>query len=240
MAIQTRSVEYVVEGKTFEGVLAWDDRQTGRRPAVAVAHAWAGRSPFEEEKAKRLAGLGYVGFAMDVYGKGVLGKSKEENAALMTPLVQDRALLQRRLQAAIHTLAAQPEVDAGRIAAIGFCFGGLSVLDLARIGAPVKGVVSFHGLFTPPGNTAGNRITAKVLALHGWDDPMAKPESVIAFAKEMTEAGADWQLHAYGHTMHAFTNPQANDPSFGTVYNAVADARSWRAMVDFLRELFGA
>ena len=239
MTIATRAIEYVVDGQTFEGVLAWNSSQSGRRPAVAVAHAWAGRSPFEVDKAKRLAELGYVGFAMDVYGKGVLGKSKEENAALMTPLVQDRSLLQKRLLAAIHALAMQPEVDAGRSAAIGFCFGGLSVLDLARIGAPVKGVVSFHGLFTPPGNTAGNKIHAKVLALHGWDDPMVPPKAVIEFAQEMTAAGADWQLHAYGHTMHAFTNPQANDPSFGTVYNAQADARSWQAMANFLQELFG-
>ncbi len=220
MAIQTRAVEYVVDGKTFEGILAWDDSASGKRPAVAVAHAWAGRSPFEVEKAKRLAALGYVGFAMDVYGKGVLGRSRDENAALMGPLVQDRTLLQKRLVAAIHALALQPEVDPGRIAAIGFCFGGLSVLDLARVGAPVKGVVSFHGLFTPPGNTAGKRIAAKVLALHGWDDPMVPPQAVVDFAKEMTAAGADWQLHAYGHTMHAFTNPEANDPAFGTVYNA--------------------
>lgn len=238
MGIQTRAIEYVVDGKTFEGILAWDDRAHGKRPAVAVAHAWAGRSAFEVDKAKRLAELGYVGFAMDVYGKGVLGQSREENAALMTPLVQDRALLQKRLQAAIHALAMQAEVDPEKIAAIGFCFGGLSVLDLARVGAPVKGVVSFHGLFTPPGNTAGNKIAAKVLALHGWDDPMAKPDAVLAFAKEMTDAGADWQLHAYGHTMHAFTNPEANDPDFGTVYNAKADARSWQAMQNFLAELF--
>jgi dienelactone hydrolase len=175
---------------------------------------------------------------MDVYGKGILGNSKEENAALMTPLAQNRPLLQARLRAALEALLAQPEVDRQRVAAIGFCFGGLSVLDMARAGMPLKGVVSFHGLFTPPGNTAGLKIQAKVLALHGWDDPMARPQAVIDFAREMTEAGADWQLHAYGHTMHAFTNPQANDPSFGTVYQPVADARSWQAMQNFLAELF--
>ncbi|MCX7946052.1 MAG: dienelactone hydrolase family protein [Hydrogenophilus sp.] len=238
MSVMTRSVEYVVGGKTFEGILAWEESVRGRRPAVAVAHAWAGRSAFEVEKAKRLAELGYVGFAMDVYGKGVLGKSREENAALMTPLLENRSVLQERLSAAIHVLSVQPEVEPSKIAAIGFCFGGLSVLDLARIGAPVKGVVSFHGLFTPPGNTKGKKISARVLALHGWDDPMVPPEAVVAFAREMTEAGADWQLHAYGHTMHAFTNPQANDPGFGTVYNATADARSWAAMRQFLTELF--
>jgi dienelactone hydrolase len=238
MSIQTRSVEYTHEGKVFEGILAWDDRSSAPRPAVAVAHAWAGRSPFEVDKARRLAELGYVGFAMDVYGRGILGNSKEENAALMTPLAQNRPLLQARLRAALEALLAQPEVDRQRVAAIGFCFGGLSVLDMARAGMPLKGVVSFHGLFTPPGNTAGLKIQAKVLALHGWDDPMAPPQAVLDFAREMTEAGADWQLHAYGHTMHAFTNPQANDPSFGTVYQPVADARSWQAMQNFLAELF--
>lgn len=237
MSIQTRTIEYTHDGVTFEGLLAWDDALTGPRPGVAVAHAWAGRSAFEDGKARALAERGYVGFAMDVYGKGRRGRTREENAALMTPLVQDRALLQARLGAALQALAAQPEVDAQRLAAIGFCFGGLSVLDMARCGLPLKGVVSFHGLFTPPGNTAGRRIDAKVLALHGWDDPMAKPEAVLAFAQEMSAAGADWQLHAYGGTMHAFTNPEANDPDFGAVYSARADARSWRAMHDFLAEV---
>ena len=237
MTIQTRTIEYIHGGDVFEGLLAWDDGQLGPRPAVAVAHAWAGRSAFEDGKARALAELGYVGFAMDVYGKGRRGRTKEENAALMTPLVQDRPLLQARLGAALQTLAAQPEVDPQRLAAIGFCFGGLSVLDMARCGLPLRGVVSFHGLFTPPGNTAGRAISAKVLALHGWDDPMATPEAVLAFAREMTQAGADWQLHAYGGTMHAFTNPEANDPGFGTVYSARADARSWQAMRQFLAEV---
>ncbi|MEW6695145.1 MAG: dienelactone hydrolase family protein [Pseudomonadota bacterium] len=237
MTIQTRLIDYQHDGQTFEGLLAWDDAHAGARPAVAVAHAWAGRTVFEDDKARALAALGYVGFAMDVYGKGRRGRSREENAALMTPLVQDRALLQARLGAALQALTAQPEVDASRVAAIGFCFGGLSVLDMARCGLPLRGVVSFHGLFTPPGNTAGRRIQAKVLALHGWDDPMAKPDAVLAWAQEMSAAGADWQLHAYGGTMHAFTNPEANDPGFGTVYDARADARSWVAMRAFLAEV---
>ncbi|TSE33110.1 dienelactone hydrolase family protein [Tepidimonas charontis] len=237
MTIQTRLVEYTHDGQTFEGLLAWDDTLAGRRPAVAVAHAWAGRTEFEAGKARALAELGYVGFAMDVYGKGRRGRSRDENAALMTPLVQNRARLQARLGAALHALHAQPEVDVARCAAIGFCFGGLCVLDMARCGLPLRGVVSFHGLFTAPGNTAGCRIEAKVLALHGWDDPMVPPDAVLAWTREMTEAGADWQLHAYGGTMHAFTNPEANDPDFGTVYSARADARSWTAMRAFLSEV---
>ena len=123
------------------------------------------------------------------------------------------------------------------ITAIGFCFGGLCALDVARSNADAAGVVSFHGLLNAPGNTA-DEIKPKVLALHGWDDPMATPDDVKAFGEEMTKAKADWQLHAYGGTMHAFTNPQANDPDFGTVYDADADRRSWQAMQNFLTELF--
>ncbi len=167
------------------------------------------------------------------------GASTEENAALMQPFLDDRGMLQRRMQLSLNTMREQAEVDDQNVAAIGFCFGGLCVLDLARTGEDLAGVISFHGLFAPPGNTAGIPIKAKVLALHGWDDPMAPPDQVLALAEELTGQGADWQLHAFGNTMHAFTNPEANDPGFGTVYSPVADARSWTAMKDFLNELFG-
>ena len=232
-----RSVEYRHENTVLEGFLAHDGKGS-KKPAVLVAHAWAGRSPFENDKARALAGLGYVGFALDMYGKGVLGTSVEENSALMTPLLQDRARLQARLQSALAAVRAQPEVDPTRVAAIGFCFGGLCVLDLARTGADVLGVASFHGLLTAPGNTAGNRITSKVLALHGHDDPMVPVSQVNEFESEMTAAGVDWQVHAYGGTMHSFTNPEANDPSFGTQFKATANRRSWATLVDFLGEIF--
>jgi dienelactone hydrolase len=147
--------------------------------------------------------------------------------------------LQARLLAGLDCLRDQPEVDAAKTAAIGFCFGGLSVLDLARTGADVAGVVSLHGIFVPPGNTEGNRITAKVLALHGWEDPLATPEEVVALADELTSMGADWQIHAYGNTTHAFTNPAADDREGGKQYNAAADRRSWTATEYFLAELFG-
>jgi dienelactone hydrolase len=156
----------------------------------------------------------------------------------MQPYMDDRALLQGRMALALRVARSQPEVDAGRLAAIGFCFGGLCVLDLARSGADVDGVVSFHGLVTPPGNTRGNRIQAKVLVLHGWDDPMARPEALLALGHELTAMQADWQIHAYGNAMHAFTNPAANDPDFGTVYQADADRRSWKSTRAFLAELF--
>ena len=238
MTIRTRLVEYQHENLTLEGLLAWDDAVGTPGPAVAVSHTWAGRSPFEEEKAIALARQGYVGFAIDMYGKGVLGTTPEENTALMTPLMEDRALLQARIGKAVDVLRQQAEVDAARVAVIGFCFGGLCVLDLARSGSDVSGVASFHGLFGAPANTRGNRISARVLCLHGYDDPMAQPPAMLELAAELTAAGADWQIHAYGNTMHAFTNPAANNPGMGTVYSPAADRRSSAALADFLQELF--
>jgi dienelactone hydrolase len=238
MTIQTRTIDYQDGDVDLQGYLAWDDAVEGKRPGVMIAHAWAGRSDFENGKAQALAKLGYVGFALDNFGRGILGTNTEENSALIQPFLDDRAMLQGRLQIALEVLKGLDEVDASRVAAIGFCFGGLCVLDLARTGTDIRGVVSFHGLFGSPGNTAGNKIKAKVLALHGWDDPMAPPDQVVSLAEELSSMGADWQVHGYGNTMHAFTNPQANDPDFGTVYSPDADRRSWNAMQDFLSEIF--
>lgn len=233
--MKTELVEYYDGDTLLEGYLAHDGAP-GKKPVILIAHAWAGRSPFECKKAEALAELGYAGFALDNYGKGVLGQSMEENSALMTPFIQDRGLLRRRLQAGLDVARSLDVADADRIAAIGFCFGGLCALDLARSGADIRGVVSFHGLFGAPEKLPKEQVKAKVLALHGYDDPMVPPDSVIALAKEMTGAGADWQIHAYGHTVHAFTHPDANMPDNGLMYNAVADRRSWTAMRNFLEE----
>jgi dienelactone hydrolase len=238
MTIQTRTIDYQDGDVDLQGYLAWDDAVDGKRPGVMIAHAWAGRSDFENGKAEALAKLGYVGVALDNFGRGILGTNTEENSALIQPFLDDRAMLQGRMQIALEVLKGFDGVDASRVAAIGFCFGGLCVLDLARTGTDVCGVVSFHGLFGSPGNTIGNKIKAKVLALHGWDDPMAPPDQVVSLAEELSSMGADWQVHGYGNTMHAFTNPQANDPDFGTVYSPDADRRSWNAMQDFLSEIF--
>jgi len=238
MTIQTRTIDYQDGDVDLQGYLAWDDAVEGKRPGVMISHAWAGRSDFENGKAEELAKLGYVGFALDNFGRGILGTNTEENSALIQPFLDDRAMLQGRMQIALEVIKDLDEVDASRVAAIGFCFGGLCVLDLARTGTDICGVVSFHGLFGSPGNTAGNKIKAKVLALHGWDDPMAPPDQVVSLAEELSSMGADWQVHGYGNTMHAFTNPQANDPDFGTVYSPDADRRSWHAMQDFLSEIF--
>lgn len=236
MSIVTQSLRYQHDGTTFEGHLAYDDSLPGPRPLVTVSHAWRGRSQFENGKAEQLAELGYAGFAIDVYGAGVMGSSVEENRALMTPLVEDRAELLARLRAGVAAGAAHDAVDRSRIAAMGYCFGGLCALDLARSGDDLAGVISLHGLLTPPSWPVTD-VKAKVLVLHGWDDPMARPDTVLALSDELSRAGADWQLVAYGNTLHAFTNPEANDRDFGTVYDADADRRSWLALRHFLAEI---
>lgn len=238
LSIQTRFVDYGDGEAAFEGVLAWDDAVGGPRPGVLVAPTIRGRSAFEIGKAKALAELGYVGFALDVFGKTEIGADAETARQHMEMLLADRTLLQQRLNASLSAFLKQPEVDIDMVAAIGFCFGGLCVLDLARMGAPLRAVASFHGLFTAPGNTAGNKIEASVLALHGWDDPMAQPQSVVALGEELSAAGADWQIHGYGGARHSFTNPEANDHERGTVYHSLADQRSWLAMQNFLEEQF--
>lgn len=238
MAIVSSTVEYKDGDTVLEAFYSYDDTIKNRRPAVLINHAWGGRDDFVADKARKLAELGYVGFAHDMYGKGVLGSGPEENAKLMGPFMSDRSLLQKRILAALAAVKTLPSADEANIAAIGFCFGGLCVLDLARTGADLKGVVSFHGLLTAPDNIKNTRIKAKILALHGNDDPMVPVEQVVSFQQEMTLAGADWQMHIYGNTMHAFTNPIADDPDFGTVYQPDADRRSWRALQNFLEEIF--
>jgi dienelactone hydrolase len=239
VSIKTRLIDYRDGDRVFEGMLAWDDGIEAPRPGVLVAHTIRGRSAFEEEKARRLATMGYVGFAIDVYGKDSIGSDIDACRAMMESLKDDRSLLQRRLLQAVGTLRDQGEVDASHIAAIGYCFGGLCVLDIARTGEPLAGVASFHGLFDPPGNSAGNRIQARILALHGWDDPLATPEQAVALTRELTSMGADWQLHCYGNVRHAFTNPAADASTGVTVYNDAANRRSWAAAEYFLSELFG-
>ena len=238
MAIQSEKRQYTVAGRQYEGVIAWDDEHSDPRPGVMVCHAWGGQGEFEADKCRELAKLGYVALAADVYGQGQRGSTREENEQLMMPLMGDRGELLDRLQGSLAALKSDARVDDGRTAAIGFCFGGLCVLDLARSGADVAGVVSFHGLLGQPEGLGPSRIRSKILLLHGWDDPMATPDDVLSVTKEFSDAGADWQLHAYGSTVHAFTNPAADDPDFGTVYDERADRRSFVAMTNFLNELF--
>lgn len=236
MAIKEQGVEYKEGGTTFKGFLAYDDARPGPLPTVLISHAWGGRQEVFDQKARDLAKLGYAGFAIDMYGDGRTGTSVDECSALMQPVVADRPMLLRRINAAVAAAHSLPQIDARRIAAMGYCFGGLCVLDLARGGADVRGVVSIHGVLKPPPGPAG-RIKAKVLALHGHDDPMAPVDDVVALEKELTTAGADWQVHVYGQTKHAFTDPRANNPEMGLVYNAAADRRSQLALFNFLDEV---
>jgi dienelactone hydrolase len=229
---------YELDGTEFLGTMIRPEHTSGARPAVLIAHAWGGQGDFERQRAENLAALGYVGVALDIYGDGRTGADRDENARLMQPFLDDRERLAEHLRAGFDAAAAHPAVDDERIAAIGYCFGGLCVLDMARAGIPAAGVVSFHGLLMPPERPRDVAIRSKVLALHGWDDPMVPPAHVEAFGREMTERGADWQLHAYGGEVHAFTNPAANDPGFGTVYSPRADRRSWQTMRSFLSEVF--
>jgi dienelactone hydrolase len=236
MSITTRTVDYTHGGKTFEAFVAVDSALQGPRPVVLVGHQWGGRDAFADGHAQRLAAAGYLGVAWDLYGKGVRGNSVEENSALMTPLMENRGELLARINTAVALAKAQPEADTGRVAVIGYCFGGLCALDLARSGADVRGVVSFHGLLKPNGLPA-KPIKAKALVLHGADDPMAPIEDVVAFRKEFTEGGSDWQLHLYGHTQHAFSVPGANIADLGIKHNADAERRSAVSERDFLKEV---
>lgn len=223
----------------LHGFLAYNPAIKGSRPVVLVVHDWSGRDEFACKKARALAEMGYVGFAVDMYGKAQLAETIEEKQALMNPILSNQAVLRQRIKAGLAAACALPEADNKQAAIIGFCFGGLCALELARSGAQLKGVVSFHGLLHQPGTLKSEPIKAKILALHGYDDPMVPPEKVHAFCQEMTQAQVDWQMHMYGQVQHAFTNPKAHDTQLGTIYNEVAAQRSWEAMSVFLHEIFG-
>ena len=233
--MKTETVNYQAKNIDLKGYVAYPDDDNA--PLVLIAHTWAGKDEFVHKRAEDLAALGYVGFAVDMYGNGKVGADTAENESLMTPLVSDRDLLKDRIVSALNYGKSLSEVDSSRVAAIGYCFGGLVVLDLARSGEDISGVVSFHGLLMPS-DISEKGIKAKVLVLHGERDPMVPLDMVDTFQKEMTEAGADWQLHSYGGTYHAFTNPDANDPNLGTQFNKSANDRSWQSMKNFFAEIF--
>jgi len=232
--------DFVYSDKNVElkGYIAYPDTMSAKTPAVLIAPAWEGRNEFACEKARELARMGYVGFAIDMYGGARLGKDRDENGRLIAPFMEDRAFLRQRVTAAFNALKNLKEVDAERIAIMGFCFGGLCALDLARSGADLKGVISFHGLLRAPEALKNEKISAKILALHGHNDPMVNPKEVAQFQDEMTRARADWQLHIYSNTVHGFMNPEAHDADFGTVYNPLVAKRAWKLAEDFLTEIF--
>lgn len=233
--MKTETVNYQATDIELEGYLAYPDEE--QAPLVLIAHTWAGKDDFVHERAEDLAALGYVGFAVDMYGNGKVGSDTEENQSLMAPLLSDRDVLKDRIISALHFGKSLPGVDPNKVAAIGYCLGGLVVLDLARSGEDFQGVVSFHGLLMGS-DISEKGIQAKILVLHGERDPMVPLDMVDAFQKEMTKADADWQLHSYGGTYHAFTKPDANDPNLGTEYNQSSSERSWKSMQNFFEEIF--
>tara|TARA_X000000368_G_scaffold350298_1_gene290590 strand:- start:1305 stop:2006 length:702 start_codon:yes stop_codon:yes gene_type:complete len=233
--MKTQEVNYKFGDQEYRAFVANPEKESA--PLVLVVHTWAGRDDFVEKKAIELAEEGYVAMAVDMYGEAKVGTSTEENQSLMTPLIEDRDKLKAIINSAVEAGKKIDGVDSSKVAAIGYCFGGLVVLDLARSGTDISGVVSFHGLLMSS-DISTDGIQAKVLVLHGERDPMVPLSMVDDFQKEMTEAEADWQLHSYGNAYHAFTNKEANDPNLGTQYNENADKRSWQSMMNFFAEIF--
>jgi dienelactone hydrolase len=237
--VKTEIVEYKQGDVVLQGYLAYDESLTGKRPGILVVHDWLGLSEDTKMRAEMLAGLGYVAFAADIYGKGVRPKNAQEAQAEVGKYYQDRTLWRARARAGLDLLASRPEVDPSRLGVMGYCFGGGTSLELARSGAPVKGVVSFHGSLSTPTPEDARNIKGKVLVLHGADDPYVKQADVTAFMDEMRKGGVNWELVQYSGAVHAFTiKREGTDNSKGAAYNAQADRRSWEAMKDFWNEVF--
>jgi dienelactone hydrolase len=237
-AVHTETVEYDQGGATLEGVLVYDDAIQGKRPGVLVVHQWLGLTDYEKHRAEMLAQLGYVAFCADIYGKDARPKNVQEAGAQAGKFKGDRALLRARVNAGFNLLKKNELVDTNRVAAIGYCFGGTTVIELARSGADLNGVVSFHGGLDSPTPADGKNIKCKVLALAGADDPFQKPEDLTAFESEMRDAKVDWQIVFYGGAVHAFTQPNPGFVNVGAKYNEKADKRSWEAMKQFFAEIF--
>lgn len=238
--IQSQAIEYKDGDAVLEGYLVYDDAVTTKRPGVLVVHEWMGLGAYEKGRAEQLAALGYVAFAADIYGKGIRPKDGKEAAEFAGKYRGgDRKVLRSRVNAALDLLKNQSMVEARMTAAIGYCFGGTTVLELARSGADTLGVVSFHGGLATTSPADAKNIKGKVLALHGADDPFVKPEEVLAFQDEMRKGGVDWYFVSYGNAVHSFSNTAAgNDNSKGAAYNEKADKRSWGAMRKFFKEIF--
>lgn len=237
--VVTQVVEYKQGDAVLEGYLAFDDAKAGPLPGVLVIHEWNGVGDYVKGRVEQLAGLGYVAFAADLYGKGVRPVKPEDCAKEMTRYKNDRALLRARAKAALDWLAAHERVDKTRLAVIGYCFGGLAALEVARSGADIKAAVSFHGALDAPRRDEGKNIKCKVLACHGAEDKFIPDTDIAAFQQEMKDGGVDWQMIYYGGAVHGFTNPaRGADKSTGLAYNADADRRSWAAMRELFDEVF--
>lgn len=235
--MHTELLAYTHDDAPFDIFIAHPEGE-GPHPTVLICHMWGGRDGFVEDKARALAKLGYVGAALDLYGVGRRGTDQASSQALMLSVLGHPALLRSRLERAHQVVRAASGVDPERMGAIGFCFGGLCAILMARMGLPLRGVVSFHGILKIA-EALDTQVQAQILVQHGQDDPLVPPADVGAFAAEMKRINADWQLHAYPGVVHGFTNPQANDPGFGSVYNEDAAHRSWVEMRRFLEDTLG-
>jgi dienelactone hydrolase len=238
-AIHTEVVDYQQGGTTLEGYLAYDDSNSGKRPGILIVHQWQGITDYEKMRARMLAEMGYVAFCADIYGKDNRPKTLQEAGALAGKFKGDRQLLRARVNAGLDQLKSNQYVDANQVAAIGYCFGGTTVIELARSGAQLNGVVSFHGGLDSPTPADGRNIRCKMLILAGADDPFQKPADLEAFEKEMRDSKVDWQITFYGGAVHAFTQPSVDALNLpGAKYNESADKRSWQAMKNFFAEIF--
>lgn len=239
-SVITHDVDYKLGGTTLEGYIAYDDAIQGKAPAILIFPEWWGVNNYAERRARELAQLGYVSFVADVYGKGVRPKTAAEAGKTAAIYIKDRALMKARAKAGLDALKSLNMVDRGKIATIGYCFGGGVALELARTGADVKGVACFHGILGTPMPVKRGVLKAKVLVLHGADDPNTPETQLVAFENEMRAAKADWQINIYGGAVHGFTNTDnGSDNSKGLAYNKKADIRSWKALMIFLDEVFG-
>ena len=237
--IRAEEVEYKDGDVVLDGYSAYDTALTGKRPGVLIIHQWKGLTDYEKGRARMLAEMGYNVFALDIYGKGIRPADPKSAGAQAGKYKSDRALFRQRAKAGLAMLKKSELTDPDRVAAIGYCFGGTGVIELARSGADLRGIVSFHGGLDSPTREDGRNIKCKVLVLQGADDPYVKPADLAAFEQEMREAKVDWELIKYGGAVHSFTERAAgNDNSKGAAYNENADRRSWEAMKAFFGEIF--
>ena len=236
--IVSQNVEYRQGDAVLEGYLAYDDGTEGKRPGVLVVHEWWGLNDYVRTRVEKLAELGYVAFALDMYGKGIWTTDPQKAGELAGHL-RGKPIMRQRARTGLEILQKNNFVDPKRIAAIGYCFGGTTVLELAYSGADIAGVVSFHGGLTAPKPEDMHAIKAKILVLHGADDGFISSENIAAFQDGMRQAGVDWQMVYYGAAAHSFTNPAADKANAkGLAYNPTADKRSWNHMQLFFKEIF--
>lgn len=238
--VATQPIAYQHETVNLEGYLAYDDSLKEKRPGVLVVHEWWGLNDYARKRAEQLAGMGYVAFALDMYGKGRVTTHPQEAGEWMKQIAGNVELWGQRALSGLKVLEKDPRVDPGRIVAIGYCFGGATVQQLAFLGVPLKGVVSFHGSPLAPTEDQAKRVKAKILICHGAADPMIPPEAIQNYVAAMEKSGLDWQMIFYGGARHSFTNPNADKVGMDALkYSESADKRSWDHMKGFFKEILG-